>query len=128
VFYEAGGGGIGDFTQDYFNNRWTPENPNAKGPRIYDRERTSVGKQNTYFLHDASYLRLKNLQLSYTLPKGLLTGISVSNARVFLTGFNLLTITHLKDVDPEATASDQNYAGWFNVQSKVFSAGINVTF
>ncbi len=128
VFYEGGGGGIGTFTQEYFNNRWTPENPNSVGPRIYDREKTSVAKQNTYFLHDASYLRLKNIQLSYSLPGTLLSKIGVSNCSVFVSGFNLITFTDLKDVDPEATASGQNYAGWFNVQNKVYNFGLNITF
>jgi TonB-linked SusC/RagA family outer membrane protein len=128
VFYEGGGGGIGDFTQDYFDHRWTPENPNSQGPRIYDRERTSVGKMNTYFLHDASYLRLKNLEIGYALPRGVLSKASITGCRIFLSGYNLLTFTGVKDIDPEATASDQNYAGWFNIQSRIFSAGVNVTF
>lgn len=128
VFYEGGGGGIGTFTQEYFNNRWTPENPNSKGPRIYDREKTSVAKQNTYFLHDASYLRLKNIQLSYSLPKSLMSKIGLSNSNVFVSGFNLITFTGLKDIDPEAAASGQNYAGWFNVQNKVYNFGLNITF
>lgn len=128
VFYEGGGGGIGTFTQDYFDNRWTPENPDAKGPRIYDREKTSVAKQNTYFLHSSAYMRLKNIQLSYALPANLISRLGLSNCSVFVSGFNLITFTKLKDIDPEATASGQNYAGWFNVQNKVYNFGINVTF
>ncbi len=128
VFYEGGGGGIGTYTQDYFDNRWTPENPDAKGPRIYDREKTATTRQNTYFLHNASYLRLKNAELSYNLPQSLISRLHLANCSVFIGGFNLLTFTRLKDIDPEATASRQNYAGWFNVQNKVYNFGLNITF
>jgi TonB-linked SusC/RagA family outer membrane protein len=128
VFYEGGAGGIGTWTKEYFNNRWTPENPNSKGPRIYDRERIEVSKPNTYFLHNAAYLRLKNIELSYSLPKKLLSNLHISNCNVFVSGFNLVTFTKLKDIDPEATSSGQNYAGWFNIQNKVFNFGLNLTF
>ena len=128
VYYEGGSGGIGTFTQDYFDNRWTPENPNASGPRIFDREKTSTAKQNTYFLHDATYLRLKNLELSYNIPQQLLTKAGIHNLRLFVSGYNLLTFTGLKDVDPEASASGQNYAGWYNIQTKVYNFGLNLTF
>lgn len=128
VFYEGGGGGIGTFTQDYFDNRWTPENPNASGPRIYDRERTAVGRQNTYFLQDASYFRLKNVELAYNFPEKICEQIHAKNLRLFFSGYNVLTFTGIKNIDPEANASNQNYAGWFNVQSKVFNIGLNITF
>jgi TonB-linked SusC/RagA family outer membrane protein len=127
-FYEGGAGGIGTFTQDYFDNRWTPENPNSAGPRIYDREKTQTAKMNTYFLQDASYLRLKNIELSYTVPKKLIEKAHLSNLRLFVSGYNLLTFTGLKDADPEATASGQNYAGWTNIQTKVYNFGLNLTF
>ncbi len=128
VFYEGGAGGIGTWTKDYFNNRWTPENINSKGPRIYDRERIEVSKPNTYFLYNANYLRLKNIELSYTLPRKWLSSLHLSNCNVFVSGFNLITFTKLKDIDPEATSSGQNYAGWFNIQNKVYNFGINLTF
>ncbi|MFT3935174.1 MAG: TonB-dependent receptor [Chitinophagaceae bacterium] len=128
VFYEGGAGGIGTWTKDYFNNRWTPENPNSKGPRIYDRERIEVSKPNNYFLHSAAYLRLKNVQLSYSLPKKLISALHISNCNVFVSGFNVLTITKLKDIDPEASSSGQGYAGWFNIQNKVYNFGLNLTF
>ncbi|MBC7889711.1 MAG: TonB-dependent receptor [Ferruginibacter sp.] len=128
TFYEGGAGGIGNYTHSFFDNRWTPENPNASGPRIIDRERTPSAKPNTFFLNDASYLRLKNIELTYSLPKNLLSRLHVSNCNVFVSGFNLLTFTGVKDIDPEATVSGQGYAGWFNIQSKVFNFGLNLTF
>lgn len=128
AFYEGGSGGIGTFTQDYFDNRWTLDNPNSKGPRIYDREKTSTAKLNTYFLKDATYLRLKNIELSYTVPTRLITKAHFKGLKLFISGYNLLTFTGLKDVDPEASASGQNYAGWYNIQSKVYNFGLNLTF
>ncbi|HZL11297.1 MAG TPA: TonB-dependent receptor [Prolixibacteraceae bacterium] len=127
-FFEGGGGGIGTYTQDYFDNRWTPENPTASGPRIYDRDKTSTSKPNTFFLHDATYLRLKNLELAYNIPQQLLAKAKINNLRLFVSGYNLLTFSGLKDADPEGTASDQGYFGWSNIQTKVYNFGLNLTF
>ena len=52
----------------------------------------------------------------------------LSNVRLYVSGYNLLTFTGVKDVDPEETASGQSYAGWSNIQSKTYNFGLNVTF
>ncbi|QNL51657.1 TonB-dependent receptor [Olivibacter sp. SDN3] len=127
VYFQSGT--IGNFTQEYFDNRWTEQNPDASGPRLYDRENIpTTNYTNTYFLRDAAFLRLKSLQISYSLDNELLKRLPFSALRIYISGFNLLTFDRLKYLDPEANPNDQNYAGWNTPQTRVFNAGLNVTF
>ncbi|GHT00855.1 SusC/RagA family TonB-linked outer membrane protein [Bacteroidia bacterium] len=92
----------------------------------YARLRTGSGgayRENTQFLYDASYLKLKNLQVGYTLPKAWMSKAHIAGLRVFLSGENLLTITDYPGVDPEI-------GGAVNVYpiARLLSAGINLTF
>lgn len=122
-------GTIGNFTQDYFDNRWTPENPDASGPRLYDRESIpSTSYVNDYFFRDASFVRLKSVQLSYKFGKEVLQKLPFSSLSVFVSGFNLITIDKLKFIDPETIANDQNYIGWNTPQTRIFNFGLNVSF
>lgn len=108
-----------------WRNRWTPENPSTTMPRIYwgwgapDRIRRS----SSYFLQDASYLRLKNLTFGYTLPQTLVKKIGIDNLRVFFSGDNLLTATKYPGLDPERGGSGSfvQYP-----QNKIFSFGLNI--
>ena len=127
VYFQSGT--IGNFTQEYWDNHWTPQNSNANGPRLYDRETIpSTQFQNTFFLRDASFVRLKSLQLAYTFSKQQLHRFPFSDLQVYVSGFNLLTFDKLKYLDPEAVANGQNYAGWYTPQTRVYNFGINVTF
>ncbi|UZR97404.1 SusC/RagA family TonB-linked outer membrane protein [Chondrinema litorale] len=126
VFFESGS--IGNFTQDYFDNRWTFENINADYPRIYDRQVTSSAQKNTFWLNDATYLRLKNIQLAYTMPEKIMNVLPFSQARFYTSASNLLTFTKLKNVDPETTEGGQGFAAWSTPQSKVINFGMNLTF
>lgn len=127
VYFQSGT--IGNFTQEYWDNHWTPANPNANGPRLYDRETIpSTQFQNTFFLRDASFVRLKSLQLAYTFSKRQLRRFPLSDLQVYVSGFNLLTFDKLKYLDPEGVANGQNYAGWYTPQTRVYNFGINVTF
>ncbi len=85
-FYE--GGSMPEIGKDY----WTPENRNAKFPRLAFNN--SNNQQNSSFwLKDASYIRLKNVQLGYTLPKNLSSKIGVSNLRLYVSTDNVFTIS-----------------------------------
>ncbi len=113
----------GTFTQvamDY----WTEDNRDAVTPRW-----GNLGNNNTYssfYLRDASYLRLKNLEVGYTLPKTLTQKVKIENARIYLSGINLLTWTQEDDYDPEKKTNDDRNRDY--PQSKVYSIGINITF
>jgi hypothetical protein len=78
----------------------------------------------TFWLYDASFLRLKNIELGYTLPEHLLSSVKIQQVRVYANAFNLLTFTKLKDVDPEGNSG----SGQFYPQQKIVNFGINVQF
>jgi TonB-linked SusC/RagA family outer membrane protein len=104
-------------------------NPDSNIPSIYGwgyAPMTGGTAQNsTYFLKDASYLRLKNLQIGYLIPSSLSQKIGIRYLKVFATGDNLLTFTSYPDLDPERAGD-----GWHAQypQLKTLSFGLNVKF
>lgn len=129
TFMEAGV--IGNFTKDFYNNRWTKDTPNAKYPRTYNRDATVTGGgnyRNSFWLNNASYLRLKSIELSYDCPANWFKGTPISGIRLSLTGYNLLTFTGIKNIDPETHENSQGWAAWNTPQSRVYNFGVSVTF
>lgn len=115
--------GQGSFTKialDY----WTEDNPNAPTPRWGNL--TNNTQYSTFWLKDASYLRLKNLEVGYTIPSDLTNKVSINKARIYFSGINLLTWTELDDYDPEKLTNDDRNRDY--PKAKVYSVGINVTF
>ena len=84
---------------------WQPgaDNSNAILPILNTEDGYSGKYSNSYFVEDASFLRLKNLVLGYTLPKSLLQKVGIQNLRVYLQAENLVTITGYTGLDPEYT-------------------------
>ncbi|MFC4872194.1 SusC/RagA family TonB-linked outer membrane protein [Negadavirga shengliensis] len=84
-------------------NRWTPENPSNRYPRaLSDGSLDNVFSSR--FVEDASYIRLRNVMLSYNFPFGTLSKIGVRNLRVYVSGTNLLTFTKYSGYNPEGNA------------------------
>jgi TonB-linked SusC/RagA family outer membrane protein len=111
-------GTFGNFYQAFAEDRWTLENKDASGPRAYQRtDPYWASNQNTFFLRDASYFRLKAAQLTYALPEDLTGG---GNFQVYFSGRNLLTITPLEVVDPEV----RNSSGHVYPPERAFTVGI----
>lgn len=109
-----------------FLNAWTPENTNTDVPAIYSWGYAPMcGTRSTYNLKDASYLRLKNLQIGYNVPKALLGKMGIDYLRIYFSGENLLTFTSYPDYDPERAGD-----GWHvqYPQAKTYSIGLNVKF
>src|SRR5699024_3809572 len=79
----AGGEGV-HVIKPYFENRWTPDNVNASMPRAYGRDGAINVRPSTFWLYDASFLRLKNVRISYTLPSEWLSKIGLSQMYVYL--------------------------------------------
>ena len=103
---------------------WTSDNTNAQHPRITSAPTTNNIQTSSHWLRDASYLRLKNAQLSYYIPN--LFKEKVESVKIYISGQNLLTWSNLNNfgIDPETTNSKgNNYP-----QQKVYSLGINVAF
>ena len=109
-------------------NSWTPENPGAKYPRISEYKRgTQINSQNsTFWLKDDSYLRLKNLQIGYTVPSELSNKVNISKIRAYVNAQNLLTFSKYKVTDPEKNIQGQNIFDY--PTTKIFTIGLNVVF
>lgn len=110
----------------YYYNQADPADPNnninAPNPRmLYSSDGTYIASD--FYLYDASYFKLKFLQLGYTLPKSLTSKAHISNLRLFVSGENLLTFTNYPGMDPEIGGNVNVYP-----ISKVLSGGINITF
>ncbi|OQX98281.1 MAG: hypothetical protein B6I20_11265, partial [Bacteroidetes bacterium 4572_117] len=103
---------------------WTPTNTAAAYPSLGNSDNNS--KWSSFWIEDASYLRLKNLEIGYTLPKTISERVKISRARIYFTGYNLLTFTKMPDYDPERRADDVRAGSY--AQTKVFSFGLNLTF
>ena len=89
----------------------TNENPNAKLPRLSVNQQTNNQKVSTFWRRDASYLRLKNVQLGYRMPsKWFDKSNFISSCRLFVSGTNVFTIDHygIKGMDPESNFSPEN--------------------
>ena len=99
-------------------------NPNGNFPRLSLSDQTNY-QTSSYWLEDASYVRLKNISLGYNLPKSLLTKFGVEKAKVFVSGENLLTFSGLDGLDAESP-SDTRGAFYSNV--KKVSLGLKVSF
>lgn len=82
----------------YWINRWTPENPSSNLPRIGGQNNTRVS---SFYVQDASYLRMKSLELGYSLPTNVINRFNMSKLRFFVGAQNLLTFTGLEYFDPE---------------------------
>ncbi|KAA6303756.1 MAG: TonB-dependent receptor SusC [Candidatus Ordinivivax streblomastigis] len=103
---------------------WRPDNPNASYPRLTAGTNSWNTRTSTFWVKDNSYLRLKNIELSYSLPQNWMQSIHLSNVKVFVNAYNALTFTPLKYVDPEMP----NAYGSNVPNFKAYNAGINVQF
>lgn len=109
---------------------WTPENPNAKNPRLTTAPTTNNSQVSSFWMGNAAYLRLKTMTLAYSLPVSLIEKIKMQNARIYISGQNMITWTKLVNYDPELGSNNSYVAnsGWTYPQQKVVSVGVNVTF
>lgn len=101
------------------NSEWIP----GKYPSTYASGLKSNRETSSFWLENGSYLRIKDIQVGYTLPKTVLRNAGVENLRVFVSGYNLFTFTKLSLLDPEAPKG----RGQFYPQQKVISVGLNLT-
>ena len=120
-------GTTGNFYSTWADNRWSPSNPNGSYPRVSESSGSSINggnNKNNFWLQDASFVRLKNVQVGFTLPKDITEKYGIANFRMYLSAFNLFTITKFKDFDPETNSEN----GQFYPQQKIVNFGFNVQF
>ena len=110
-------------------DRWTPETAaTAKYPALhYGTHDNNKNGNSSLFLYDASYLRLKNVEIGYNVSPKLLRKFHVQQARIYVPGLNLLTFDKLGDVDIDPETKSGDGASWYPIQ-KVFNFGIDITF
>ena len=115
-------------TKEWITDAWTPENRNARLPILttYESSVNENFRTSDFWLRDASYLRLKNLQINYTLPQKITGKFGISNLKLYVNGQNLLTFSKMKDFDPEKNINGTNFYEYPTV--KIYTAGLNVTF
>ena len=134
--FELEGGYPGEYyniTKDFWKNRWTPTNPTNEYPSYSD-----IGFYNSfatlsssYYVENASFLRLQNVALSYMLPSHIAKTVGVSNIKVYYTGNNLFTLTPYSGYTPEVDSGNALLTGFDFIgypRPTTHMLGINVTF
>ena len=100
-------------------NAWTLTNRDSDYPRIGSQ---ITRLNSTYWYRNASFLRLKNVELGYTIPQKAFGKVPIRGLRFYIAGYNLLTLTGLKEVDPESS-SRSSYP-----QMRIYNAGVKLSF
>lgn len=121
---------LGNTLKDQSTDYWREDNLDAKYFRPSVADPNGNNGDNDFFLEDASYLRLRNVQIGYTLPQSLLSKVSIESARLSITGQNLLTITKFSGYDPENISFGLNRGVNTNVSplTKTVIIGLAVNF
>jgi TonB-linked SusC/RagA family outer membrane protein len=112
-----------------FNDTWTAETPDAKYPRVGGIGASSIGASraaSAFWLMNGNYLRLKNVELGYTLPQHINKKIGLGNMRIYISGTNLFTIDKIDVTDPEAIAG--NLGVYQYPIMKSITGGLSVQF
>lgn len=140
-FQGTAGNDVFDFSQrgdiqamnrpSWMLDRWIGEGTSNKIPRMTAVNPNRNWRSSDLYIKDGSYVRLKTIQLGYSLPTSLLEKASLQRLRLFVTAENLFTFTSYDGFDPEIAAGD-----YFNIgvdkgiypQSRTISVGANLTF
>ena len=115
--------------EQWLTDAWTPERGTSATLPIlttYEGCLNENFRTNDFWLRNASYLRLKNLQLSYNVPVSFLKSGVVKRLKVFVNAQNLFTFSPMKDFDPEKNLKGSNWYAYPSVRT--YTAGVNVTF
>ncbi len=111
-----------------WTDTWSESNPNASMPKVggLTTAKNARSENSSFWLRDASFLRLKNVEIGYTIPKTLTNRIGLDNCRLFVSGTNLFLLRDkIKVYDPENTAS----SGAFQYPSnRTYDIGVNISF
>lgn len=125
-FWGINGGAWSSAVMTVHHDRWTPDNPNGYYPKYYMSRQMSKNTQTqTRYLQNAAYMRIKNMQLGYSLPDSFINRYNLSKVRFYVSVENLATFTNFTSVmDPEFATSN----GAIYPLQRTWSCGINVTF
>ncbi len=132
--YDAAGKDVADdgyyweriMSKDQYDNRWTPENKDAKYPQRVAVDFEDVNQKSSRHMHKADYLRLQSLTIGYNLPKSITNKVNISNARIYFNGVNLWTLAAYKVYDPEV--NEYGTRGWEMPVGKTYTFGVEFSF
>ena len=113
---------------DFQENHWSTSNPDGDFPRLTTQANSPDYCNNSYWLKNGNYARLKNLTLGYTIPTSLTNKVGLQKVRFYFSGENLWTLSPMNKyhIDPEAPNSSQN-RGAYQSNVRKLSIGLNLT-
>ena len=117
-----------NYTSEWHTDYWTPDNQDARHPAYYSNYNRNYYATNDWWILDGSFVKLRNLQVGYTLPEGLVNRVGAQRLRVYATGKNLWTRHNMGiDLDPEYPSFSSTRADYYP-QTKVFTIGVDMSF
>jgi TonB-dependent starch-binding outer membrane protein SusC len=126
-------GGLQNISVEYFNNAWKPDRPSNRFARITNEDNNGNTRPSDVYVESGNYVRLRNIQVGYTLPANLAGRFSITRLRVFVSAQNLFTITNYSGLDPEIGLPQQydgarryGVAGPNELSRNVGSSGVDV--
>ncbi len=123
VYLGVESGDIGNYYKEFADKRWTPTNTDATWPRAWNRDNEYWRNQgNTFWQFSTDYVRLKSMEIGYTLPSGVDEKLGISKLRVYVSGQNLITLDKIHLIDPEVDA------GTSYPLQRVVNLGVTLTF
>ena len=115
----------GNVEREAAEKAWTLDNMDSDWPRLGSNVSNGHTTRSSFYYRDASFLRLKNVELGYTFNQAMFgTKVGIRSLRIYIAGYNLLTFSGLKNVDPET--DDESYQNY--PQMRIFNAGVKLTF
>jgi hypothetical protein len=119
------------FRSEELLNAWSPSNTNSGIYRLSNDDLNVNFRPSNYFLEDASFIRLRNIQIGYSVPQSLISKAHLNRLRIYVGAFNLLTITGYSGFDPDLSNNGIFSRGvdrGYYPLSKSFVAGVNIGF
>ena len=113
-------------SQEQYDNRWTPDNKDAILPMRVALDLNDALQRSSRHMHKADYVRLKSLNIGYSLPKELLSKTQISSARFYFAGMNLWTWAAHKTYDPEV--NEFGSKGFEIPIGKTYTFGVELSF
>jgi len=118
--------------QSFWLGRWTPENPSTDLPRLTSTDPNNNQRPSDFYLENGNFLRLRNLQIGWNVPANILEKFNMKEAKIYLTGTNLFTLTNYRGFDPDIGTSgwilDTGIDKGFYPNNRSIGAGLNVSF
>ena len=118
--------------QTFWLDRWTPEAPSTELPRLTSTDPNNNQRPSSFYVENGNFLRLRNLQIGWNLPREWTHRAKMKEVKVYLTGNNLFTVTNYRGFDPDIGTSgwilDTGIDKGFYPNNRSLGAGLNVTF